>query len=411
MAPARKFKIDDKTLNTYSTPVKVPACFTLGDVYCLLLVLFTLVLGLPVALLQLAALLPPLVLIRTYSCCLTAPVDLVGRGPFFHCASLLIALASAPVIILSFLWVWALRIFRLLSGVPFALLCCNNALASRRELAMFQGAPGVIDEHGKGRTPIDAGARTYGWLWSFHDLVVCVLGALDREGFCDTWRGLSTMLIVCPLYKILIATNYFVYRLKPLFINQWTKPLDTNSDGKIDWADQQSSRLYLRNVLCRPKLIEHNRALADTWHFLGHYPYPPKGRASRTHAGIQFYDGAVMTALLTHTAHCTEFDDNHTANAVEGHAAQSETANVPIVAVYLQAWNPFHFWTGYVEVNGRTDGGVEHPMWLVCAAETSKLHAEGCHGLNKLFVRLGIRFGEYVQAQATLKGQADALSA
>jgi len=36
---------------------------------------------------------------------------------------------------------------------------------------------------------------------------------------------------------------------------------------------------------------------------------------------------------------------------------------------------------------------------MVTAAKTSKLHASALNGLNKLFVRLGMRFVEYVSKQ------------
>jgi len=164
----------------------------------------------------------------------------------------------------------------------------------------------------------------------------------------------------------------FVYMLEEdVFINQWTTPIDADADGDVDSADQTHSRKHLRNQLCRPRLRDANKNLSDTWHFVGHYPYPPKGRASRTASGLQFYDGAVLTSLLTHTAHPTDYDDPKV-KGVDGHKPLSEAANFPIVIVYLQAWNPFHFFTGYVEVNGRYDGGVEHPMVRLASRSTAQ---------------------------------------
>mmetsp|Transcript_39222 Transcript_39222/g.96919 ORF Transcript_39222/g.96919 Transcript_39222/m.96919 type:complete len:406 (-) Transcript_39222:36-1253(-) len=394
MAPATRIKLTQAQIDAYSTRVDVQRCFTCADLYCILLMVFCGGLGLPLLLMQTMFVVPPLLLLSLYSCCISAPADHIKRGCSFHLWSLLIIAAAVPSIGVCIAWVWALMFARIFLCFPFALCRCAAVRASWERLAEFGGAPGVIDKEGKARSPIEGLAREYGWMWSLEDIVVAMIGSISRQGSYDMWRSIVMMLWLCPLYKILCSTNAYLFTLEPLFINQWTSPLDTNGNGTVDFADNYESRMHLRNALCRVKLAERNEDLVDSWHFTGHYPYPPKGRKSRTHAGIQFYDGFTITALMTHTAHLTDLDDG---SNLEGHKPLSTTANFAIVAVYLQAWNPLHFFTGYVEVNGRLDGGVEHPMWLLSAASTSRLHSSSTQGLNSLFVKLGFRFADYIK--------------
>ena len=104
--------------------------------------------------------------------------------------------------------------------------------------------------------------------------------------------------------------------------------------------------------------------------------------------GTWLYD-----SLISHTTH--PYD-------VPGHVPRSEDASWGLIVVRLQAWNPFYQLAGYVEVNVRKDHGVEHPMWLV-VDPSSQLAMDQLQGINRLFVRLGYLFAEYLREQPEFK--------
>jgi len=78
---------------------------------------------------------------------------------------------------------------------------------------------------------------------------------------------------------------------------------------------------------------------------------------------------------------------------------RSKHAAATLACIYMQAWNPLHVHTGYVEVNMRRDGGVERAMWLVLAARTSRLHGTSLFAVNLVFVRLAMRFRDHMRAR------------
>ena len=68
-----------------------------------------------------------------------------------------------------------------------------------------------------------------------------------------------------------------------------------------------------------------------------------------------------------------------------------------------QAGNPWYQLAGYVEINSRRDGGMEHPMWLVFD-RSSRLGMSAALSINMLFVRLGINFAAYLSEMPEWKG-------
>ena len=70
--------------------------------------------------------------------------------------------------------------------------------------------------------------------------------------------------------------------------------------------------------------------------------------------------------MLSHTYHGQAY--------VAGHTPRSEYGTWTCIVVLAMVWNPWYNLTGYVELNYRKDGGMEHPMWLL-ADRKSKLAA------------------------------------
>merc|ERR1719421_552214 len=97
--------------------------------------------------------------------------------------------------------------------------------------------------------------------------------------------------------------------------------------------------------------------------------------------------------MVSHTTH--PYD-------IEGHKPRSKYASWGLLIVRLQWWNPWYIVTGYVEVNVRKDGGVEHPMWLV-NDPTSKLQMFFHDAINEVFVATMFHFAQYVRDQPTYK--------
>jgi len=403
MVRASVLPIDRAYYDAHSTPIPTPA-YSFRDLYAALIFALVLLLGLPVLLLQFVFSVVPVWMIAAWSVCLRQPLETVPRDCGFHLASALLFVVGLPSMATCFLWTWTLRLVAMLTCLPIGLLLCNNPCKAYKALAPFSGRPGegVVGPDGQPRSVMERLAPDYGSWFGFQDVVACVIGGMHRQGNCEFFAAWVMMLWLVPAYKTLVLNNFWLFPLEEVFINQWSDPIDADADGEVDSEDQLHIRRSLRNQICRAKLRERNRALTDAWPFAGHYPYPPPARASRTAAGLQFSDGTVLSTMLTHTGHPSDVTDPTVRN-IAGFEPRSAEALFGVSCVYLQSWNALHVYTGYVEVNVRKDGGCEHPMWLVSAARTSRLHANSISGVNKLFVRLGVRFRAYTANDPEVK--------
>jgi hypothetical protein len=162
MVAATKFKFSEAQIDKYSTRFDLLRRYLPADVYCILLMALCGILGLPLLLMQTMFVVPPLLLVGIYSSCIRAPVDHVKRDCSFHLWSFLILTASVPVIGIAVAWVWALKIVRFVLCFPVSLCRCKQARASRDQLAVYGGAPGVFDDKGNGRSPIESLAKEHG---------------------------------------------------------------------------------------------------------------------------------------------------------------------------------------------------------------------------------------------------------
>ena len=303
------------------------------------------------------------------------------------------------------------------------------------------------------RSPADVLAKLHGRVWAFSDLVTAYIGVVHRQQLGETLLGVALMVALIPPYKLLLV-NPAIHDLEPYFINQMSDPIDADGDGDTDMEDRalafnamatnvrRHRRLTHREwrpnsappsnpvparrlgSLCRVRrhsklakllyklpcttsiyailyhlqvsntlLTDVKREIIDAWPFAGHHQWPPQQRASRTVMGVQMGMSGKCT-LLSHTT---------IPAGVVGHTPRSETAERAILCVRLQMWNPWYQLAGYVEVNTRKDGGMEHPMWLVLDPR-SRLDMMQARSINMLFVRLGINFAAYLSEMPEWKG-------
>jgi len=196
-----------------------------------------------------------------------------------------------------------------------------------------------------------------------------------------------------------ILVNPRIYRYQEVFINQWSAPIDADTDSKILSHDLKLTRENMISVVCDSLLETRSRELVDSWPFTGHHPYPPSHRNSFTAAGMQFSDlggsCCCRSVLISHTTH---------GHLIESFKPRSDTAAYGIISVYLQAWNPWYHLAGYVEVNVAKDGGIEHPMWLLGDVE-SYFHMSELMGINKLFEKLGGHFADLTKTKIEHLGE------
>jgi hypothetical protein len=402
--PSFSYDMFPPQLHEFSTMpegVEAPEKYSWGDIYGIGLILLLLPPMLPVWLALYVLLALPLVCINFYGgACLHRPVDSVRRTCAFYFLCTVVWIISLPAQLIAVFWaLFAWAVIVVLSA-PVGLLNPRRTAGSFRALWPYLGRPGAnshsLNQRSRDRPlpdPAEETATRFGYVWPFSDLVAGSIGAMDRQGLLEYLGAVSAMMAMVPIFKHILS-NPFLYALEELYINQWTPALDATGDGLHKREDQQLVQSHIQHQVCRTKLHEKQRAVTDAWPFAGHHQYPPEGRASKTVAGIQFCEDVfpfISLTLFSHTTHGYQ---------VEGHLPRSEYASFGLISVRLQWWNPWYHLTGYVEVNAREDGGVEHPMWLV-NDRTSKLQMDGYVNLNKLFVTVGYYFAQYLREQPT----------
>jgi len=242
------------------------------------------------------------------------------------------------------------------------------------------------------RSPADVLAKLHGRVWAFSDLVTAYIGVVHRQQLGETLLGVALMVALIPPYKLLLV-NPAIHDLEPYFINQMSDPIDADGDGDTDMEDRALAFNAMATNVSNTLLTDVKREIIDAWPFAGHHQWPPQQRASRTVMGVQMGMSGKCT-LLSHTT---------IPAGVVGHTPRSETAERAILCVRLQMWNPWYQLAGYVEVNTRKDGGMEHPMWLVLNPR-SRLDMMQARSINMLFVRLGINFAAYLSEMPEWKG-------
>ena len=385
MSALTKKELQEK-YKTNMTQLAKAGC-TCRDAYCNLIYFVANVPALLVYAFAILLQLPLLLGCSIYGCTLSRPTERVRRGCSFHVLCAILFPLTMPLIALAFVWTWVLRLYRFVLCFPVGLCRRQRTKSSWAALQTFSGAVAEYSpEERHARSPADILAGKFWPRWQFMDFVIAFIGAIHRQSICELFFAVPGGLAFVPPMKVLLYTNAYLFDLKVVYTNQWSDPLDATGDYRLTARDEEIIKNELKPMVFNAKAEAFRSKLTDPWRFAGHYPYPPPDRESRTVIGMQYSDWLVRTALLTHTTHAYD---------VPGHTPRSTHATWNLCAVHLASWNPFHFFTGYVEVNVRKDGGIEHPMWL-CMDPQSRIHLDYVDGVNKLFVELLFNFEAFL---------------
>lgn len=368
-----------RSIRSFSLPLPPPPrCLSGGDLWGLAVCLLLLP-GVAVALcLGYALQAAPLLLVRAYTvAALARPAADVDRGAAgFRALVAACAVLAAPAVLLAAAWALCVAVAAFALTLPVGLLHPARTRASCAALWPTWGAPGL-------RVEADGNVRAYPCAsWTFTDLVVALAGAMDRQGLCEFAPNLATMTAVTPVLKFVLLANPFLYRLAETHVNQWTGPLDGNGH-----TDRAAMVRALRGQIHDAILPAWARAATDGWSFAGHHPRAPADRPSQMVLGVQF---TRWSTLFSHTT---------SAAAPAGAlplAPRSAEACAGVLSVWLQGWNPWYQLAGYVEVNARSDGGVEHPMWLL-VDQSSFWHVHHLGAVDRVFLGVGESFEAYIR--------------
>lgn len=380
------------------TKVPPPGCLTCGDFIGLVLMLVLLPFIIVMLVAEACLLFVPLCFVASYRPArLQRPLPAVPRDNCFTCFSVVLACISLPAVAIAIAWAICVSTSVLLLTLPIGILRAPCTARSLGKLWQCAGRPGAAATPAWSQTKVAEAARSSFLLWPFNDLVCACIGAIDRQGLLEVTISLSMMVAFAPYMKLLLA-NPFVFNLTEVFINQWSDPLDADGDGKSTVADRPHVRECLQDNVCSSLLTAENRASVDGWPFAGHHQFPPPDRSSFTVMGFQMISLTVCRGfswmnLLSHTTH---------SYLVPGSVPYSETASWCLISVWLQSWNPWYVVSGYVEVNVRTDGGAEHPMWIILDPD-SVLGRIVQRCLNVLFAKIGLVFQEHLKQQPAYK--------
>ena len=387
--PSEMVEGKQPALTENKTPVAIPDKMSFGDRLAVALALSLLPLCMLVFMFAFILWLPPLLMLFVYERSFTPPVKVINRSCGFHLFSAAVFVIALPLVLLSVTYTLVTVTWCLLLSLPVGLCAAGRTCRSLAALGPYAGRPGAMAATGEeARSPADELAQSFGYLWPWGDVVVALLGALNRQRMDECIYNLPAMLALIPLMKVTLL-NPLLHELEEVFINQWSEPLDADADADADEMDVAPVQAAISNMICAAILEDVQADLFDAWPFAGFHPYPPEGRKSQTVAGVQMGLGGKVL-MLSHT---------YMGNAYSrGHTPRSEHGRWTCITVMAQCWNPWYNLTGHVEVNLRHDGGLEHPMWLL-ADRKSFLAMSFLESVNRTFVKLGALFAKYLKTR------------
>lgn len=208
------------------------------------------------------------------------------------------------------------------------------------------------------------------WPWmkfnhfSYFMLARAVVGEIHRQGLKEFVFGMgveggwAANIAYIPLIKYCWSANPFLYVLDEVFVNEWTPPIkNTSEEDTID---------AIKIFVSRFKHPRPERNVIDHVRFAAHYAFGRSiGEKSDSVIGIQFPESSKMINM-TNTIFVTK--DYRNEYSLEGKNCRSPYGKTGVYVVVLN-WLSHHFLTGYVEVNYRTDKGLEHPLWVIVAPD------------------------------------------
>jgi hypothetical protein len=329
------------------TSVSIPPQHTWSEYYAGLLMCLLAPISTTVAFSAAVISVPPLALV-----CLVIPPQptlSIDRSTWrFRILSGLTILSSIPLVVLVSGWLTIALGFIFVATAPVCLFRWNETRKSWAALQSYRGR----------------------WYINFLDLICAMAGTIDRQGFCETWASIPMTIVLVPLYKYLFFTNPFLHTLGLSHVNQWSDEFPHEPDFLYE---------TLQSQICDAVLGLEQATETDSWTFSGYHQHGDGGAV----VGVQFSNifRHLRCMLLSETHHSC--------------SPRSKMAYRNVITVKLSFWNPFYFLTGHVEVNTRTDNGVEHPMWLV-VDQHSRTTAENLNSMGQLFHDLGIELRDYM---------------
>ena len=268
-------------------------------------------------------------------------LSIVERDFYFYGYNTVVFIFSIPLLLLTSVWVIFVYIVNFLFTIPV----CGLGKGFEKSIEGLQPlskTPGAFDDDAQASSV----SRKHGYLWSFGDLFIAVLGTMCREGYWEFIPSVPCMIAFIPVIKYVVMSNPRLYEnIEEVFINQWTEPLDANGDFIVNGEDYRLAQQNLLEAFCHPMVSKKNKRVLDRWPFLGFHQLPPPHRESKTVAGMQFmeyrsrYFFHPRVTLLSHT---TVPLNRWNLMNIPGYRPRSSTAEWTLLQVRLLSWNPFY---------------------------------------------------------------------
>ena len=173
-----------------------------------------------------------------------------------------------------------------------------------------------------------------------HDLIRCHEGVYNRQGL-EYVYSVPNMIALLPPAKLFFL-NPLLRKLEPFFLTQVSQPYKASTEKLKSSCIDITTNV---NLACK------NASFVDKLVFMGFYPDNAYGHT----LGMQMGKGGAVN-MMVWTRHAFKY---------KGMQTRCSNVKHPLLQVYVDACNLFHFVTGYVEVNITKKNGVEHAMWLV----------------------------------------------
>lgn len=275
----------------------------------------------------------------------------IVRNHLFYCVACLFWFLYLPALTISVAWVGLICIYAFAVSFPIFLLRQKSTLKS---LSCLWNAHRPEEESEE-------------YMWSFFDIFYALYGVIHRQDI-KLFIALPATASFVPIVKM-HNYNPTWNRLEHVFINQWSTNL--HAKNRFD---------LMAEIIRDSKLSKCGLEMNKTWNFTGHHPLPPTFRKNNTNTGIQMGKNGYFL-LLSHTSH--------------GGLPRSSHASACLIKVRLKWWNPWYHVVGYVEVNARKDGGVEHPMWIIADVHSFS-GTSSLRSINKTFLLVFCNFATYI---------------
>jgi len=280
--------------------------------------------------------------------CVERPTDRETSWAFVFMCVITAPYAAFLYAFASFWW-WAVFFVVMFASLPVALL---------RIVFLCEG--GKIINNFRLIAPFSAFNH-----FSYMMVARAYLGQMDRQGLWEFFFGkwfqgsFAITASVVPLFKYCYSTNPLLFTLSEVRINQWTPPFESMPKDEVIHN--------LRQLVSREIHDLDSRGRIDKGLFAACYPYGRSlGKEPDSVIGIQYTERSKIV-MFTKTIFSTP--DYHTPYHAPGKNCRSETGATGIYDVRLHFFS-FHVLTGYVEVNYTPDKRIEHPMFIITAADS-----------------------------------------